>query len=278
MAGSSPSPVLLAEQTTEVSSCQTLWQRYRVSNDLQTENDLIEQYIPLVKAIVGRLAMTLPPHLEIEELQSAGVIGLLHALRNFKPNQGACFETYARFRIRGAVIDELRRNDWASRTVRDKARRIQNAMLELEQRHSEPATERQVAAELKISLEDYQRWLEEVRPTTFVCLDSASSPDEETSRAMAEIVCDPSQSSPVDDIERREMAELIAQRIKALPEMQRKVLALYYYEDLRLREIAEAFGISESRVSQIHAQAILSIRAFLEKVERSSEAVRLFKK
>ena len=95
---------------------------------------------------------------------------------------------------------------------------------------------------------------------------------------MAEIVCDPNQSSPVDDIERREMAELIAQRIKSLPEMQRKVLALYYYEDLRLREIADAFGISESRVSQIHAQAIISIRAFLEKVDRSSEAVRLFSK
>lgn len=255
-----------------------LWQRYRASNDLQTENDLVEQYIPLVKAIVGRLAMTLPPHLEVEELQSAGVIGLLHALRNFKPNQGACFETYARFRIRGAVIDELRRNDWASRTMREKARRIQTAVMELEQRQSEPATERQIAAELKIPLEEYQRWLEEVRPTTFVCLDSASSSDEETSRAMAEIVCDPGQSSPLDDIERREMAELIAQRIKLLPEMQRKVLALYYYEDLRLREIAEAFGISESRVSQIHAQAIISIRAFLEKVERSSEAVRLFQK
>ncbi|HMJ88283.1 MAG TPA: FliA/WhiG family RNA polymerase sigma factor [Candidatus Acidoferrum sp.] len=263
---------------TEAPAPPTLWQRYHAADDSQAENQLVEQYLPLVKAIVGRLAMTLPSHLELEELQSVGVIGLLHAIRHFNPQGGASFETFARFRIRGAVIDELRKSDWASRTVREKARRIQTAMMEVEQRHASVATDKQVAAELKISLDEYQRWIEEVRPTTFVCLDAASSLDAEDSRALAEVVCDPGQGSPADAVERRELAELIAERIKSLPEMQRKVLGLYYFEDLRLREIAEAFGVTESRICQVHAQAILSIRSFLEKAERGSEAMRLFKK
>lgn len=276
MPSSSQLPTSLAEP--EVRPSQTLWQRYHAASDSKSENDLVTQYLPLVKTIVGRLAMTLPSHLEIEELQSTGVIGLLHAIRNFDPNNGASFETYARFRIRGAVIDELRKSDWASRTVREKARRIQTAMMELEQRLLKPPTEKQIAAELKISLEEYQGWLEEVRPVTFVCLDSASSHSEEDGRALAEIVSDPGQDSPLDSLARRELADLIAERIKSLPDVQRKVLALYYVEDFRLREIAEAFGVTESRICQIHAQAILSIRSFLEKIERGSEAIPIFRK
>jgi RNA polymerase sigma factor for flagellar operon FliA len=176
------------------------------------------------------------------------------------------------------VIDELRKSDWASRTVREKARRIQTTMMELEQRSSTPPTEKEIAGELNISLEEYQRWLEEVRPVTFVCLDSAASASDEDSRALAEIVSDPGQDTPLDTLERRDLADLIAKRIKSLPDMQRKVLALYYVEDLRLREIAEAFGVTESRISQVHAQAILSIRSFLEKAERGSEAMPIFRK
>ena len=255
-----------------------LWQRYRESSDTQSENDLVVQYIPLVKTIVGRLAMTLPTHVDFEELQSVGVIGLLHAMRNFDPQNGASFETYARFRIRGAVIDELRKMDWASRTVREKARKIQTAMLELEQRDAQNVpTDEQVAAELKISVEDYLRWLDEVRPTTFVCIDTAPTDvDGAEPRSPAEMISDPTQETPMDTAARREMAGLIADRIKKLPELQRKVLSLYYYEGLRLREIAEAFGVTESRICQVHAQAILSIRSYLQKVESSSEALRLF--
>ena len=258
-------------------SSTSLWHRYHAGKDSAAENQLVEQYLPLVKTIVGRLAMTLPSHLDLEELQSVGTIGLLHAIRNFTPEGGASFETFARFRIRGAVIDELRRSDWASRTVREKARRIQTAMMELEQRLSQVPTDSQVAAELKISLEEYQRWLDDVRPATFVCLDSAASHTEEDSRALAEVVYDPGQASPTDTLERHELAALIAERIKLLPPIQRKVLALYYFEDLRLREIAEAFKVTEARICQLHAQAILSIRSFLEKVDRNSEAVKLFR-
>jgi RNA polymerase sigma factor FliA len=255
-----------------------LWQRYRECSDTQSENDLVEQYIPLVKTIVGRLAMTLPSHVDFEELQSVGVVGLLHAIRNFDPKNGASFETYARFRIRGAVIDELRKMDWASRTVREKARKIQTAMMELEQRDSQNVpTDAQVAAELKIPVVEYQRWLDDVRPTTFICIDTAVNDGEDSEgRAPSETICDPTQETPMDTAARREMAAMIAERIQKLPELQRKVLSLYYYEGLRLREIAEAFGVTESRICQVHAQAIISIRSYLSKVENGSEALRLF--
>ena len=272
-----PSPTVDAPSSELRPAPHALWQRYHESSDTETENELVEQYLPLVKTIVGRLAMTLPPHVDFEELQSAGVIGLLHAIRNFDPRNGASFETYARFRIRGAVIDELRRLDWASRTVREKARRIQTAMMEIEQRQSAVPTDAQVAAELKISLEEYQRWLDEVRPTTFVCLDAVSNDSHGAEpRSAAESISDPTQETPMDTAARREMAGLIAQRIKRLPELQRKVLSLYYYEGLRLREIAEVFGVTESRICQIHSQAILSIRSYLQKVESGSEALPLF--
>lgn len=273
-----PSPLPAAPADADTRAPLALWQCYHAANDVKSENDLVTQYLPLVKTIVGRLAMTLPSHLEIEEMQSVGVIGLLHAIRNFDPNNGASFETFARFRIRGAVIDELRKTDWASRTVRDKARRIQSAMMDLEQRNSSAPTEVEIAAELQIPLEQYQRWLEEVRPVAFVCLDSAASHTEEDSRMLAEIVSDPCQDSPHDSLARRELIDLIAERIKTLPDMQRKVLALYYMEDLRLREIAEAYGLTESRICQVHAQAILSIRSFIEKIESGSNAIPIFRR
>ncbi len=253
---------------TECGSPQSLWHRYQAPNDSSPEEELVIQHLPLVKTIVGRLAMTLPPSVNIEDLQSAGAIGLLHAIRNYDPSNGASFETYARFRIRGAVMDELRRCDWASRTARDKARRIQAAVSELESRNQAPPSERETAVHLGIGLDEYQRWLEEIRPTTFVCLDSVSSGSDEECRDLAEIVSDPLQDDPHDIASRREMIDLIGRRIRSLPEIQRKVLALYYVEDLRLREIAEAFGLTESRISQIHSQAIISIRSHLDKMER----------
>ncbi len=276
MTASIPAPVKSSESESRLAS-QNLWQRYRDASDPHSESALIEQYLPLVKTIVGRLALTLPSHLDIGDLQSAGVVGLLHAVRHFDLSNGTSFETFARFRIRGEVLDELRRLDWASRTVREKARRIQAAIIEMEQCHSGTPNEAQIAAHLNISLSEYERWLDEVRPATFVCLDSVTELEEGGGRSLSETLSDPGQECPMEAAGRREMADLIAERIRKLPEMQRKVLSLYYYEDLRLAEIAAVFGVSESRICQIHSQAILTIRSFLEKVERGSEALRLLR-
>ena len=231
------------------------------------EGEIVEKYIPLVKNVVGRLAMTLPPHVDGEELYSAGLTGLLNAVRAYNPNAGTSFETYARLRIRGAVLDELRRMDWVPRSVHTKARKVQGVMNEIEQKKGRMATEQEMAAALKISLPEYHQWLQEIRPATFVCLDAAFNNDFDDSTSQYESMADQKQEDPLDGTFRRELARVIADRLQELPEMQRKVLALYYFEDMRLREIAEAFGLTESRICQIHAQGILAIKSFLLKFD-----------
>jgi RNA polymerase sigma factor for flagellar operon FliA len=232
------------------------------------EAELVEKHLPLVKTVVGRLAMTLPPHVDGEDLYSAGLTGLLSAVRQYDPTAGTAFETYARLRIRGAVFDELRRMDWVPRSVHSKARKVQAVMREIEQRKGRVATEEEMAKALKISVVEYNQWIEEIRPVTFVCLDAAFNNSEfDDAVSQYESLPDPRQENPLDGTFRREVAKLIAERLKQLPEMQRKVLALYYFEDLRLREIAEAFGLTESRICQIHAQAILAIKSYLQKFD-----------
>ena len=232
------------------------------------EGELVENHLALVKTVVGRIAMTLPPHVDVEDLYSAGVVGLLQALRNFDEKNGASFVTYARIRIQGAVLDELRRMDWQSRSIRDRARKVQAVMADLEQQKGRCPSEQEMAAALKISVTEYGALLEEIRPVTFVCLDAMQgNGEDDENHSRSECIADPHQRDPVENVERRELARLIAERIQELPEMQRKVLALYYYEDLRLREIAAVFGLTESRICQIHAQAILSVRVFIQNYE-----------
>jgi RNA polymerase sigma factor for flagellar operon FliA len=233
-----------------------------------TEGELIQEYLPLVKTVVGRVALTLPTHVSVDDLHSAGMIGLLQALRNFDYTKGASFETYARIRIRGAVMDELRRMDWVSRSAREKSRKVAAVMQQLEQAKGGVPTEEEIAEGLSIPLEEYRDLLEEIKPATFVSLDVAIMPDDEDSMAASETLADPGQETPLAAAARRDLVELITARMQQLPEMQRKVLALYYFEDLRLREIAEAFGVTESRICQIHAQAILAIKSFLAEQEQ----------
>jgi RNA polymerase sigma factor for flagellar operon FliA len=241
------------------------WQRNRkVGMGSATEARLVEEHLPLVRNVVGRLAMSLPTHVTQQDLYSSGLVGLLNAVRNFNPNSGTSFETYARVRIRGAILDELRRLDWVPRSVHAKARKVQAAIRKLEQQKGLPPSERDVAKALRMNLEDYQKLLDEIRPATFVPLDAVGGDDEDRATPRYESVMDHQQESPLDGTARREAAAMLAESIQELPEMQRKVLALYYYEDMRLREIAEIFGLTESRICQIHAQAVMALRVVLE--------------
>jgi RNA polymerase sigma factor for flagellar operon FliA len=231
------------------------------------EAQMVEKYIPLVRSVVGRLAMTLPPHVDGEDLFSAGLNGLLNAVRQYNPKAGTAFETYARLRIRGAVFDELRRMDWVPRSVHTKARKVQTVMNQIEQAKGRAATDEEVAQALKLPLAEYHQWMEQIRPATFVCLDAAFNNESDDSISQYDSLADQRQESPMDGAFKHEIARLLNDRIKQLPEMQRKVLGLYYYEDMRLREIAEAFGLTESRICQIHAQAVMAIKSYLQKYD-----------
>jgi RNA polymerase sigma factor FliA len=246
-------------------TAQELWRRYHKRADTDSENALVEKYLSLVSSIVARLAMTLPEHVDQDDLYSSGLVGLLQALRNYDPTCGASFETYARTRVRGAMLDELRKMDWVPRTVHEKARKIQTVMAQLEQKLGRVPTEAQMAKALDISGAEYSKLLNEIRPAAFVCLDTVASEDD--TGDLYEVVANSAEESPLEQISQRELKRVILERLKELPEMQRKVLALYYGEELHLREIAEAVGLTESRICQIHAQAILSIRAYVQRFE-----------
>lgn len=246
-------------------TAQELWRRYHQQAEPDAENALVEKYLPLVSSIAARLAMTLPEHVDQDDLYSAGLVGLLQALRNYDPTCGASFETYARTRVRGAMLDELRKMDWVPRTVHEKARKIQAVMAQLEQKLGQIPTEAQMAKALKVSSGEYEKLLNEIRPAAFICLDTVSSEDDTGN--LYEVVPSSTDESPLEQISQRELKQVIFERLKDLPEMQRKVLVLYYAEEMHLREIAEAVGLTESRICQIHAQAVLSIRAYLQRYE-----------
>jgi RNA polymerase sigma factor for flagellar operon FliA len=245
-----------------------LWQRYSKSGPgSKVEECLVQQYLPLVRTVVGRLAMTLPAHAATDDLFSAGLVGLLNAVRRYNYKTGVLFETYARFRIRGAVFDELRRLDWVPRSVHDKARKVEGVLRELEQEKGQVPTNLEMARALGITEGEYEHLLTEIKPPTFTCLDSVRSAEQEGEATQHEAVADATQPDPSYVTSRRELARIIAARLQKLPETQQKVLSLYYFEDLRLREIAEVFGVTESRISQIHAAAILSIKSYLAKYD-----------
>lgn len=253
------------KKTTRAVKEASLWKGYRrKASREECEAGLVEQYLPLVKTVVGRLQMSLPSHVDAEDLYSAGLVGLLDAIRHYNPKLGSTFETYARVRIRGAVFDELRRMDWVPRSIHSKAKKVQEAIKVLEQKKRRVPTDVEVSNALGISLNDYHQLLEEIRPATFVCLDAAMNDESDNAPSQYEAFADAKQENPLDGVARNEMAEVLAEYLQELPQMQRQVLALYYFEDMRLREIAEIFGLTESRICQIHSQAILSMKAHLQ--------------
>ncbi len=217
---------------------------------------LIERYSPLVKRIAHHLQARLPASVQVDDLIQSGLIGLLEASRNYDATKGASFETYAGIRIRGSMIDEVRRGDWAPRSVHRNSRRIQDAMTRLQKRTSRDATDQELAVELGVSLAEFQEMAQDSLCARLFSFDDLGGDDENPDDHIAG-----STPSPAQDVQSDALRRQLANAISTLPERERLVLALYYDEELNLKEIGLVLGVSESRISQIHSQAALRLRA-----------------
>ena len=247
------------------------WKAYTDST-AESQQQFIERHLPLVKTAVNRMRVNLPPSLDIDDLYSVGITGLIAAVHKYDPAQNATFAAFATMHIRGAVLDELRRMDWMSRGCREKAKRLKETIAEIEQRVGRPASEEEICAELSLSSSDYAELLDEVKPLTFLPLDGEAFSEDSDDVSLHETIRDESQISARDELEKRELIGLVIDRIQKLPDVPKKVLAMYYFENMRVSEIAAAFGLTEGRISQIHTQAVLSLRTFLDGVLKNSLA------
>jgi RNA polymerase sigma factor for flagellar operon FliA len=243
----------------------TLWLDYRRTGDQRLRDRLILTYAPLVKYVAGRLGSGLPAHVDESDLVSYGLLGLIGAIQRYDPQRDVKFETYAIARIKGAIIDELRAMDWVPRSVRSRAREIERAMTELEARLGRAPTDEELAAKLGISEDELGESLGEIARSSIAALDelwtvSGSGGD---SVALIDTIEDESAPDPQSTLSQTELREAIADAIARLPEREKLVVTLYYYEELTLREIGEVLGVTESRVSQLHTKAILRLKARL---------------
>jgi RNA polymerase sigma factor for flagellar operon FliA len=230
-----------------------LWQKYRETKDEASRNELVSRYLPLVRLQAGRLALGLPPQVNREDLLHSGIIGLLEALERYNPAHGAKFETYAVMRIRGAMLDELRRSCWVPRSLMRQMRALDKAQVVLAAKFGREPTEDELAAELGLKPEALHKVVTEINCAALLSLDELLfAPEAEGPEAI-----------PLDVVVAEEEKELLAGAIDKLPERQRLVLALYYHEEMTLKEIGLVLGVSESRVCQLHAQAISKLRTVI---------------
>jgi RNA polymerase sigma factor for flagellar operon FliA len=231
------------------------WEAWHVSQEHTAREWLVVHYASLVKFVAGRLGAGLPRSVDTGDLVSAGVFGLMNAIDRFDPEQGAKFETYAIPRIRGAILDGLRSLDWVPRSVRSRSRQIQDAIAELEHQLGRTPTDEEIAAELQIEVAELEKWLADVAagsvgPLDHVAMDSTPSHSD-------------AQTQPGSALEEGELREAMRAEISKLPEREQAVLVLYYDDGLTLAEIGDALGVTESRISQIHAKAVLQLRSRL---------------
>lgn len=225
---------------------------------------MIMEHLPQVRLIARRIHERLPESVSLEDLISTGIVGLISAIDRFDPTHNVKLKTYAEYKIRGAILDSLRGLDWAPRQQRKRVKQIEAAICGIEQRIKRAPSEDEIAAELGLSLEGYHEWLVEVRGVNLGSLESASSQQEE-GRDLLKYISDDESMWPSRLLERSELERLIAEGIEKMPEMEKTVLSLYYYEELTLREISKVVDLHESRISQLKSQAILRLRSYVEK-------------
>jgi RNA polymerase sigma factor FliA len=245
---------------------QALWREYAKSKDQGVRDRLILTYAPLVKYVAGRLGSGLPAHVDENDLVSYGLLGLIGAIERFDPDRDIKFETYAIARIKGSIIDELRAMDWVPRSVRSRARDIERAIAELERKLHRAPSDEEIAEKLGVSTDDLNDSLTEIGRSSIAALDelwTISSGGGGDQVALIDTIEDTQGPEPQSELAQTELKEALGEAIARLPEREKLVVTLYYYEELTLREIGEVLGVTESRVSQLHTKAILRLKARL---------------
>jgi RNA polymerase sigma factor FliA len=247
---------------------EELWRMYKKEKDARIREHFIKQYAPLVKYVAGKVAMGKPANVEYEDLVGFGVFGLIDAIEKFDPEKNVKFKTYAVVRIRGAIYDELRSIDWVPRSVRQKVKEVEQAMKKIEGATGRTATDQEIADELCIDLRDFYILMTKISCTSIVSLnDTWHMGDDNDKISIIDTLESQKSISPEVSVEREEIKKLVVKAINELPDKEKKVLVLYYYEDLTLKEIGEVLEVTESRVSQLHTKAVIRLRAKLAEIK-----------
>lgn len=258
-------------QVNDLPNEDELWFEFKKTKSLAIRDKFIEQYMPLVKYVAGKLAVGMPSNVEYDDLVGFGQFGLLDAINKYDPAKNVKFKTYAVTRIRGSIIDELRAIDWVPRSVRQKTKEIEDAIYNLESKLGRPASDFEIAQSLHISEEEYHKAVMKVSCTSVLSLNDVwftGNGEEKENNAIGNNIEAPSSLNPDKIAERDEIKKVIAQAISELPEKEKMVIVLYYHEDLTFKEIGEVLEVSESRVSQLHTKANLRLRAKLTNVTK----------
>jgi RNA polymerase sigma factor FliA len=245
-----------------------LWRRYKGTGDRHARERLVVAYSPLVKYVSGRMASGLPAHVDEADLISYGLIGLINAIERFDLEREIKFETYAITRIKGAIIDELRSLDWVPRSVRARAREIERANAKLENQLQRAPSDDEMALELDMSVQDFHDALLQISNSTVAALDELWSVSDSSGDqvSLLDTLTDENAPDPAAIMDQTDLKDRVAEAIARLPEREKLVVALYYYENLTLREIGEVLGVTESRVSQLHTKAVLRLRSRITEV------------
>jgi len=252
-------------------SVQEAWERYKSHPGPEDRDLLILNYAPLVKYVAARVAAGLPANIEQADLISYGIFGLIDAIEKYELSRGIKFETYAISRIRGSIIDELRAIDWVPRSVRFKAREVEKAYTSLENKLKRPPSDPELAVEMGVSLDDLNHTYSQLSSVSLVALDELMSVEGERGDklSLVETLEDTKMVGPIEAFESEEMKGILSGAINRLPEREKWVVTLYYYEALTLAEIGKVLGVTESRICQMHTKAVLALRGMISEVTHS---------
>ena len=246
-----------------------LWEEFKKTKSAKLRDKFIRQYMPLVKYVAGKVSVGMPNSVEFDDLVGYGQFGLLDAINKYDPAKGVKFKTYAVTRIRGAIFDELRQIDWVPRSVRQKSREIEDAIVSLESRLGRPATDSEIAASLNMQEDEYHRTIMKISGTSILSLNEVwYSGDDSDSMSIGDSIEAPHSLNPDVIADREEIKKVIIEAISELPENEKKVIVLYYHADLTFKEIGKVLNVSESRISQLHTKANLRLRAKLTNIRK----------